>query len=289
MQECQVCYEEFKHDDIAPKLCVDDCRPVICRDCASRHFEMIVDGGFDGACPKMKCPACTRVVPKKEWVDVVPHHTRELFERRARLLMSIQCGSCHSRRDVFVPSTVDQATARMSELLDIVSGRKDCEDQTTAWKVRQSYEQGQQPTEEEVMERWEEYERNELTEMAFYDYLSGVLPLLAPTSEGERGQEGTDVEDRRWEVMKFVLESLEDDERRSCLHSRFLRFFPHVKTTCCNRWHCFRCKIKDFHTGRTCDEYQAAQNSESVTCGQCGIYLVKGDGCSSVSCVCGFS
>lgn len=288
MQECQICYEEFKADDTAPNFCVDDCKPTICRDCASQHFEMIVDGGFDGACPKMKCPVCTRVVPKREWSPLVPQHTKELFERRARLLMSIQCGSCHTRRDVFLPSTSEESVSRRQELLDVVGRRNRGEDDSPMRKVSESYESGMRPSEEEVAARLEEYERNEMNEMAFYDYLVTVLPVLAPSDAGMRGQESEEAEMRRWEVMKFVLAGLEDDERRSCLHVRFLRFFPHVKTTCCNRWHCFRCKIKDFHTGRTCDEYQAAQNSESLTCGQCGIYLVKGDGCSSVSCVCGF-
>lgn len=70
---------------------------------------------------------------------------------------------------------------------------------------------------------------------------------------------------------------------------KYLRFFPHVRTFCCERWHCFKCKIKDFHVGQTCDEYQAANSSALLTCPQCGIYLVRGDGCNSITCVCKYS
>lgn len=197
MQECQICYEEFKADDTAPNFCVDDCKPTICRDCASQHFEMIVDGGFDGACPKMKCPACTRVVPKREWSPLVPQHTKELFERRARLLMSIQCGSCHTRRDVFLPSTSEESVARRQELLDVVGGRNRGEDDSPMRKVSESYESGMRPSEEEVAARLEEYERNEMNEMAFYDYLGTVLPVLAPSEAGMRGQESEEAAPQR--------------------------------------------------------------------------------------------
>ena len=53
------------------------------------------------------------------------------------------------------------------------------------------------------------------------------------------------------------------------MHLRFLQSFPHVRTSCCSKWHCFRCKVKDFHVGQTCDEYQDASQSNLLTCSQC--------------------
>ena len=93
----------------------------------------------------------------------------------------------------------------------------------------------------------------------------------------------------RWGLMKIVLESFGDEEWRACVHLRFLRSFPHVRISCCSRCHCFRCKVKDFHVRQTCDEFQGVNQSNLLTCPQCGIFLVKGDGCNSIRCVCGFT
>lgn len=84
-----------------------------------------------------------------------------------------------------------------------------------------------------------------------------------------------------------VLELIPDIERRSSLHLRCCIKFPTVKTLCCQYQHCFRCKIKIGHTGKSCEEYQGALTSQIKFCPKCNIALVKGDGCDSVSCVCG--
>lgn len=80
-----------------------------------------------------------------------------------------------------------------------------------------------------------------------------------------------------------------DPEREAALHSAYLRRFPDVYTTCCHRRHCYRCHIKDFHNNLTCEEYQASKTTveDVVPCPQCGLQLTKGDGCSSVNCLCG--
>jgi len=222
---------------------------------------------------------------------------KDLFERRSRLLLSIQCGSCHTRRDVFLPSDPATAAARRNKLCDVVGGRVVSGDEgSNDLKLVEGRGFDSKEDEKKLLDEEEfkhvtkQYETGEIREMTYFDEcLSNTFPILTPTTSGSRGQDSEEYELKRWTVMKTILESFEDEERRACLHLRFLRFFPHVKTSCCMRWHCFRCKIKDYHSGQTCDEYQAANQSDFLTCGQCGIFLVKGDGCSSVSCVCGFS
>jgi hypothetical protein len=50
-----------------------------------------------------------------------------------------------------------------------------------------------------------------------------------------------------------------DPERRAVLHLRYLHVRPEVWSKCCKRRHCFRCRIKDFHDGYTCNEFMAMQ------------------------------
>ena len=87
-----------------------------------------------------------------------------------------------------------------------------------------------------------------------------------------------------------LLPHVADPERRAALHLAYLRRFPSFDTFCCRVRHCFRCRVHRGHPGMTCAEYQASRPvSDVLSCANCGVFLVKGDGCSSVTCVCGTS
>eukprot|EP00599_Poterioochromonas_sp_BG-1_P005830 CAMPEP_0173149516 /NCGR_PEP_ID=MMETSP1105-20130129/10372_1 /TAXON_ID=2985 /ORGANISM="Ochromonas sp., Strain BG-1" /LENGTH=683 /DNA_ID=CAMNT_0014064397 /DNA_START=689 /DNA_END=2740 /DNA_ORIENTATION=- len=90
-----------------------------------------------------------------------------------------------------------------------------------------------------------------------------------------------------WNIFSKILKIIPDPERRGNLHLRYLRDRPRMKTLCCSREHCFRCKIKDFHEGKTCQETTAGLDQSIVTCPSCGIALARGDGCNTITCVCG--
>ena len=106
----------------------------------------------------------------------------------------------------------------------------------------------------------------------------GGLKLVAGTKRGP------------CEAIVLVMHSLGGDwERESVLHAAYLRRFPDCYSVCCKRRHCFRCHIREFHQGLTCEQYQLSQAKveDVVPCPGCGLQLTKGDGCSSVKCVCG--
>lgn len=90
-----------------------------------------------------------------------------------------------------------------------------------------------------------------------------------------------------WELFRFLLKTIEDPERRANLHLRYLRDRPRIKTLCCNREHCFRCKVKDYHEGKSCSQTMENLDHSVVSCPTCSISLAKGDGCNTVTCVCG--
>lgn len=86
--------------------------------------------------------------------------------------------------------------------------------------------------------------------------------------------------------INSVLNTIPDIERRTTLQLRMYRLHNYVPTPCCQKVHCFVCKTKGKHTGQTCDT-RWGTNNKIVNCEQCSIPLVKGDGCSMVTCVCG--
>lgn len=91
-----------------------------------------------------------------------------------------------------------------------------------------------------------------------------------------------------WLIIKPILSLIQNPERRANFHLRYLRLRPQAAyLTCCNRQQCWRCKTRDIHDGKTCDEMEALYDNGFVRCTQCLVYLVKGDGCDSVTCVCG--
>lgn len=89
-------------------------------------------------------------------------------------------------------------------------------------------------------------------------------------------------------IVTPVLLSVTDTERRATLQLRLCNVFTFVITLCCKRMHCFICKTQGAHAGETCEQRLAKQGLAQVKiCPACGLFLVKGDGCDSIKCVCG--
>eukprot|EP00639_Heterosigma_akashiwo_P018295 CAMPEP_0206383608 /NCGR_PEP_ID=MMETSP0294-20121207/14055_1 /ASSEMBLY_ACC=CAM_ASM_000327 /TAXON_ID=39354 /ORGANISM="Heterosigma akashiwo, Strain CCMP2393" /LENGTH=114 /DNA_ID=CAMNT_0053833709 /DNA_START=520 /DNA_END=860 /DNA_ORIENTATION=+ len=60
----------------------------------------------------MKCPACPRITPFDKWKSITSTELSDLFVRRAQILLSFQCASCHSRKNLMVePGDLDEAAA----------------------------------------------------------------------------------------------------------------------------------------------------------------------------------
>ena len=54
------------------------------------YAQGIVDAGFDGACPRMRCMFCPRVVSEREWAPLVEPEALQTFQKRAATLLTIQ-------------------------------------------------------------------------------------------------------------------------------------------------------------------------------------------------------
>lgn len=58
--------------------------------CGTSFRQGIVEAGFDGACPRMRCMCCPRVVCETAWAPLVEPSVLKTFRKRAATLLSIQ-------------------------------------------------------------------------------------------------------------------------------------------------------------------------------------------------------
>ncbi|CAM9743874.1 unnamed protein product, partial [Heterosigma akashiwo] len=253
-------------------LCGTACPGSICKPCAKQHFSFIVKTGYDGLCRRMHCPACPhRNVPQERWALLVDEETLELFKQRASKLLSFQCAGCHTRKNLFVepsPVQAELAPAKISQLFMV----KRMYFTNETWAL--------------IQDLLKSYIENEVSADGLFKLFMELWPFLF-NCECTRCS---------WTFfLEPLLQGIQDYERNANLHLRYLRQFPNTVTTCCNREHCWVCRTTwDNHQGLTCEEHQAqlvAQGGpgygQIISCPSCGIQLMKGDGCDSITCVCG--
>ncbi|OQR90251.1 hypothetical protein THRCLA_09393, partial [Thraustotheca clavata] len=85
-------------------------------------------------------------------------------------------------------------------------------------------------------------------------------------------------------TYQHVLHLIHDPERRATFVLYHLHQIRQVKTPCCKYQVCFECKSQG-HSGE-CDVLSKPAYNSVVTCPLCNIWIVRGDGCDSMKCVC---
>jgi hypothetical protein len=214
-----------------------------------------IDSGGIAMIPRMTCPVCDgrRIIPQPVWAAVVPQAV-ERVSLRCDQALSIQCSGCHTRRTAFVAAGPDPASAAPpAKALAVLAA----------------------------------FERGDTNERQAMDALAALDPTLAPRTPGQAESDGPRSLAAQTAMLQ-LLAHVADFGRRATLHARFLRLFPRHTTYCCRREHCYGCHTIGFHEGLTCEEVQSRRTTEDmVTCPSCSVFLVRGDGCSSVRCGCG--
>jgi len=211
----------------------------------------------------MKCPACPRKTPDVNvWKSIVDPELFSRFQMLASSTLTLQCGSCHSPGSILVKSSSE------TSLLSLIKSGD-----TNADLLRQVFGIDI-PEDIRLLESYlSEYAANKISPNAMFDRLEERFVLMLQ----DKGK------------FFALLTYIQDPERRANLQLRYIRSFPEVRSLCCDLPHCFRCQTYGFHHNKTCKEFQAGttNNKNIVSCSVCGIFLVKGDGCDSVNCVCG--
>jgi hypothetical protein len=248
--QCVVCLDpEIQRDQLAFHPCGQD---PICSDCFLNYFQKKIGDAPHGTCPPLLCPVC----PKQPFPpELLSSSLLDKYNSLAKSVLSLQCGSCHYRRTLMI-EPIPSDSSIISNLRNFINPEHSFD--SFLGDLR-SFHLGQLPVN------------------SFYVLiLDQYFPSVAHSSDKDS-----------WDIFKVILSMISNPERRANLHLRYLRARPRAYLTCCNREQCYRCKTRDTHEGKTCDEMESLHDNGFVRCSRCFVYLVKGDGCDSVTCVCG--
>ena len=239
-----------------------------CLQCLKGYLTATISGVVEGASvPALYCPVCPPAKEKGEGnrcllnfsfllnlseSDSDVKNCLNRYFKLAQNVGTIQCGSCHCRKSIQVAPD-DMGGIKKLEQLEAV-------DVITVHNVIKQYDSGDIGVE------------------LFFDQVSKVLfPSLNLLSDMDAWNS----------IILNVLKIIVNPERRINFHLRYLRNRPRVWSPCHNQEQCFKCKTRSYHAGRTCADVCGNYDNEVLSCPQCGIYVVKGDGCDSITCVCG--
>ena len=216
-----------------------------------------ISSSYPGVCPRVKCPGfkCEALVPQTSWQTFVGPDLERKYTERAASLLSIQCGSCHTRKSMMIPLNAANTAA------------------AAKWMAHPEGS-GLTPEQlESVEEQKSLFVCGDISDRDFFRALEKICPdsIVEGTREGP------------CKFMLNLLHTITDAGRRAELHVIYLRKYPKCHPPCCaskSSEHCFNCHVKVWHTGVTCSEYQAAKNTvdDVLPCPKCGLQLVKGDG-----------
>lgn len=247
--QCVICLDpEIPRHQLAYHPCGQD---PICSECFLNYFQKKIDDAPHGSCPPLMCPVC----PKQPFPhDLLCSSLVNQYNSLAQSTLSLQCSSCHTRRTLMVePVPLDSSLANLRNFIH--------PDQTF----------------ESFLEDLHSFDLGHTPVNSFYGLvLDQYFPSVSHSADKDS-----------WEIFKIILSLVPNPERRANLHLRYLRARPRAYLTCCKQEQCYRCKTRDTHEGKTCDEIESLHDNGFVRCSRCFVYLVKGDGCDSVTCVCG--
>jgi hypothetical protein len=286
--DCPICLcpvEAASHEDSSlssaslSHLCSEPIsrdHPCLHKECLIQSIDMQISQCFPGRCPNIVCPCGSgshsdkksRILKFRSWSALMPPTAVAKYVDTAKTLTAFLCGGCHNSRSLNVDHNAEIADKARRGLIDL---------------LRKGTTSGTAPLAEE-----------EIIAPLMRDldaYSTGTLPVqelytLLTTSYFPQLQTGEDRD--AWEIVKLVLQCLDDPERRASLQIKHLTQRPRFWTPCCSREHCFRCKTKDFHEGKTCEQNMGGMDATIINCPKCFVALMKGDGCNSVECFCGF-
>lgn len=260
--QCSICLDNFNS---GLTQCINDARgQTSCPECMEQYVKSVMSDSFHGTCPIIYCPLC--VTDKAKHRCILPYGSLvssvldcsiiNRYEDLAKSLLSIQCSNCHKRGSILVPYDGINRSQHLGEI---------------QLSLAIDYT--------EFMDDVDKFGVGSLTVTEFYDRLMSTYFPAMPTSTDRAA----------WEIFKKILSLIVNPERRASLHLRFIRFRPRVWSQCCEAQMCFKCKTRDYHEGRSCEQVSESASNELIPCHQCGLQLVKGDGCDHVTCLCGYS
>lgn len=252
---CPICMDELT-DPI--NLCTDKSHQSICKTCIVAYIESVINSAYNGSCPAINCPFIhsdkrQRLLIYDEWIKIVSNDVIKKYNVLAKSLLLFLCGGCHKQSSLDVGFS-SRETRLLAGLIDVELIPQYVNDRTA-------------------------FCNGALTLDNFYSLITKKYIKKITSVENSTA----------WKMFSNILMGIDNPMRRANLHLRYLRDRPKIETLCCKRVHCFECKTKDFHENTTCLEIKNRnkQTDEILICSNCGVTLVRGDGCDAITCVCG--
>lgn len=259
--ECQICFEEHLqlagNPAIGGALCRRSCLARICAPCLSRHVQVLLKSCYAGILPRITCPVCVLPMRQERWTVPIGAD-----QRTSRLLGSLRY--------------------RYQDLCQLA-----CSFRTPCCEfVNYSHLPA-----ENLRFRWFEKSLS-LPPSKVLEFRKLVSQFCGHRVEPQQviafSVTHFDSRDTR-ELVERTLRHITDSERRARLLLAYLHQFPKVFTRCCYSPVCFNCKRRGHHD--KCEDFDKAidENKCLLRCPKCQILLMKVEGCTHVTCVCGHS
>ncbi|KAF0696670.1 Aste57867_12588 [Aphanomyces stellatus] len=248
---CDVCMDACGVDELVHKVCGAACPATMCRDCMHTYISTRVESAIPGVLAKMPCPICLVPVNLVRWRKRLTPYIAD-FEP----IFEAFCSKIERSCEVKCPSCHNnrgQLPLQASSMPPI--------------KMLPS-----------VAARLPDLRRQT---RAFCHYELSATDLIAFV----QGTFGAPLD---MVLLQHLVPLVHDTERRAALYMRLRRMNPFIRTNCCNAAMCFACHVSGHHEDTTCEARGDALAKDQIAeCSNCGLQLVKGDGCDWVQCYCG--
>ncbi|KAF0736660.1 hypothetical protein Ae201684P_001640 [Aphanomyces euteiches] len=256
--KCQACFEMFQLNEGMTEICSDTCPAIMCTTCMSSYLTVCAESAPRGILSRLNCPICIRPVNmhRLQRKSSGIFDALDLFRTRVEGACEMLCPECHESCNLLEESPT------YSNALEGLTNGPD----TWPNEVRNEA-MDDLPTVYELCQR---YLTNDMTVDTFFGEL--VKTAFVGPFVGK--------------VSRLLMSYIYDAERRVSLFLALMKHDPFEHTPCCSRPVCFTCKRDGHHHGEQCQAYLPSVE-DMAQCSSCDLVLVKGDGCSSITCFCG--
>jgi len=240
-----------------------DCTLAFCKPCFGQYAAGKVTDALHFA-PPILCPGCRHRVPTDAWITLVEDAVRVRYHTNAASLLSIRCPECDGVSSLLPEFDAGAADRAKRSPADSLPGL-DAKHRAKASMACLAFSKGQ-------------ITADKMCEVL----ISGIK------STEKAGRLPPDAV----KLVASALRMIKDVERRVSLQLACLRRFPKIRTPCCDRKMCFKCKVDGWHGRMTCEQRQQRFISTEggvQSCPACGVPTQRTEGCLQVQCVCGHS
>ena len=193
------------------------------------------------------------------------------YKHNAESLLMMRCGKCDKSVSLLYTKRLPVGMAARQEALTVLLLPLKDEDQIT------------------LLRSFIAFSGASIAPSTFISSLFCIWAKIQPSTAVESCDSGVLQSDLA-AFMESVIVLLDDIERRLAAQLALCRAYPKVFSACCDSAHCFMCKVKGHHPGKTCEEVQSALvGEEAQYCPGCGVPTLRTEGCHQILCVCGMS